>query len=138
MLLSCIFIVLYVFFFFKQKTAYEVRISDWSSDVCSSDLSSSRLMLSATEARNPSVHGRLRNPSTWRRQVVNPTSNSPPRSSKTQAIRRTGYSAARASAMALDRKSVVSGKSVSVRVDLGGRRILQQKKTKTRTTNRAL
>src|SRR3546814_8370232 len=29
--------VLY-FFFFKQKTAYEMRISDWSSDVCSSDL----------------------------------------------------------------------------------------------------
>src|SRR3546814_8643471 len=27
-----------LFFFFKQKTAYEVRISDWSSDVCSSDL----------------------------------------------------------------------------------------------------
>src|SRR3546814_12657142 len=27
-----------VFFFFKQKTAYELRISDWSSDVCSSDL----------------------------------------------------------------------------------------------------
>src|SRR3546814_7841299 len=31
LLLSC-------FFFFKQKTAYEMRISDWSSDVCSSDL----------------------------------------------------------------------------------------------------
>src|SRR3546814_4236675 len=29
---------LYSFFFFKQKTAYEMRISDWSSDVCSSDL----------------------------------------------------------------------------------------------------
>src|SRR3546814_20236361 len=29
---------LYYFFFFKQKTAYEMRISDWSSDVCSSDL----------------------------------------------------------------------------------------------------
>src|SRR3546814_4712584 len=28
-----------VIFFFKQKTAYEMRISDWSSDVCSSDLS---------------------------------------------------------------------------------------------------
>src|SRR3546814_3959436 len=27
-----------IFFFFKQKTAYEMRISDWSSDVCSSDL----------------------------------------------------------------------------------------------------
>src|SRR3546814_7442047 len=31
--LVCVF-----FFFFKQKTAYEMRISDWSSDVCSSDL----------------------------------------------------------------------------------------------------
>src|SRR3546814_8411650 len=30
--------VLCFFFFFKQKTAYEMRISDWSSDVCSSDL----------------------------------------------------------------------------------------------------
>src|SRR3546814_17799868 len=29
---------IYLFFFFKQKTAYDVRISDWSSDVCSSDL----------------------------------------------------------------------------------------------------
>src|SRR3546814_13372196 len=29
---------IFVFFFFKQKTAYEMRISDWSSDVCSSDL----------------------------------------------------------------------------------------------------
>src|SRR3546814_17008439 len=33
----CCFVV-FVFFFFKQKTAYEMRISDWSSDVCSSDL----------------------------------------------------------------------------------------------------
>src|SRR3546814_9299676 len=31
-------IFLCLFFFFKQKTAYEMRISDWSSDVCSSDL----------------------------------------------------------------------------------------------------
>src|SRR3546814_7073646 len=30
--------VCFYFFFFKQKTAYEMRISDWSSDVCSSDL----------------------------------------------------------------------------------------------------
>src|SRR3546814_3964421 len=29
---------MFLFFFFKQKTAYEMRISDWSSDVCSSDL----------------------------------------------------------------------------------------------------
>src|SRR3546814_19756578 len=32
------FYVEFCFFFFKQKTAYEMRISDWSSDVCSSDL----------------------------------------------------------------------------------------------------
>src|SRR3546814_2362864 len=32
------FVFCMVFFFFKQKTAYEMRISDWSSDVCSSDL----------------------------------------------------------------------------------------------------
>src|SRR3546814_8662539 len=31
-------IIYFSFFFFKQKTAYEMRISDWSSDVCSSDL----------------------------------------------------------------------------------------------------
>src|SRR3546814_16774918 len=31
-------LVMCFFFFFKQKTAYEMRISDWSSDVCSSDL----------------------------------------------------------------------------------------------------
>src|SRR3546814_11279491 len=36
----------FLLFFFKQKTAYEMRISDWSSDVCSSDL----LMLLQTDA----------------------------------------------------------------------------------------
>src|SRR3546814_3835200 len=33
-----------IFFFFKQKTAYELRISDWSSDVCSSDLRNLRVL----------------------------------------------------------------------------------------------
>src|SRR3546814_6532477 len=33
-----LFFCLFICFFFKQKTAYEMRISDWSSDVCSSDL----------------------------------------------------------------------------------------------------
>src|SRR3546814_7894249 len=36
-LICFVFCIVYVFFF-KQKTAYEMRISDWSSDVCSSDL----------------------------------------------------------------------------------------------------
>src|SRR3546814_16250944 len=35
--------VYFFFFFFKHKTAYEMRISDWSSDVCSSDLRRARL-----------------------------------------------------------------------------------------------
>src|SRR3546814_7384116 len=38
---STVFIDLFIFFF-KQKTAYEMRISDWSSDVCSSDLGARR------------------------------------------------------------------------------------------------
>src|SRR3546814_3190232 len=53
---------MFVFFFFKQKTAYEMRISDWSSDVCSSDLvallpfsaaSPSRLAVSSQNTRDP-------------------------------------------------------------------------------------
>src|SRR3546814_7326032 len=38
-MLICLCDYFYFFLFFKQKTAYEMRISDWSSDVCSSDLS---------------------------------------------------------------------------------------------------
>src|SRR3546814_4530425 len=45
------FVDLYCFFF-KQKTAYELRISDWSSDVCSSDL----VRASACEAEQRRVH----------------------------------------------------------------------------------
>src|SRR3546814_8847632 len=36
----CLYVLYVIFVFFKQKTAYEMRISDWSSDVCSSDLCS--------------------------------------------------------------------------------------------------
>src|SRR3546814_11455131 len=42
MLCQYLVLVISYFFFFKQKTAYEMRISDWSSDVCSSDLSGQR------------------------------------------------------------------------------------------------
>src|SRR3546814_13749104 len=53
-----------VFFFFKQKTAYEMRISDWSSDVCSSDLwrtasasaSLSRVLPPASEVRSACIN----------------------------------------------------------------------------------
>src|SRR3546814_9872035 len=43
-----------IVFFFKQKTAYEMRISDWSSDVCSSDLDFSPCLLQLLSPRAPS------------------------------------------------------------------------------------
>src|SRR3546814_4765497 len=46
-----------VIFFFKQKTAYEMRISDWSSDVCSSDLPCSTPPTSTASTR-PAVSDR--------------------------------------------------------------------------------
>src|SRR3546814_2057441 len=47
--MSLISFFVVVFFFFKQKTAYEMRISDWSSDVCSSDLPDLRVGLTLTD-----------------------------------------------------------------------------------------
>src|SRR3546814_8488198 len=52
-LLVCLCLFLFCFFF-KQKTAYEMRISDWSSDVCSSDL----IYREGREWRLPNIHGR--------------------------------------------------------------------------------
>src|SRR3546814_5807681 len=46
LILSCMW---FVVFFFKQKTAYEMRISDWSSDVCSSDLRFAQLLALAAD-----------------------------------------------------------------------------------------
>src|SRR3546814_3789460 len=58
------------FFFFKQKTAYEMRISDWSSDVCSSDLfsrhpqraiSSKSWSRGSTQRHSPPAFSRFQN-----------------------------------------------------------------------------
>src|SRR3546814_13360267 len=99
----CCDVFLVVFFFFKQKTAYEMRISDWSSDVCSSD--------PADGARRGVGVRALR-----RRPLL-------PVPRRVRGGRGPVLAVGQA-----DRKSVVSGKSVSVRVDLGGRRIIQKKK----------
>src|SRR3546814_8695118 len=56
--MSCVCVSLCLFFF-KQKTAYEMRISDWSSDVCSSDLqmrNSSSRSFAAAPPVNSTVH----------------------------------------------------------------------------------
>src|SRR3546814_17235346 len=62
---GCQFCYSIFFFFFKQKTAYEMRISDWSSDVCSSDLprparpsrSASLIGVAAPAMRERARHG---------------------------------------------------------------------------------
>src|SRR3546814_16722552 len=51
--------LLFLFFFFKQKTAYEMRISDWSSDVCSSDLADAA---GAAALHRAPLGGRQRSP----------------------------------------------------------------------------
>src|SRR3546814_2529475 len=53
-----------MFFFFKQKTAYEMRISDWSSDVCSSDLHSRSCRTFSVGRDHPKVR-QLREWSQW-------------------------------------------------------------------------
>src|SRR3546814_19088367 len=68
-----------LFFFFKQKTAYEMRISDWSSDVCSSDLKARRFYILVQQlqrsrkrngARSCSVARDIRDPWIWRERYV--------------------------------------------------------------------
>src|SRR3546814_5323471 len=110
----------FIFFFFNQKTAYDVRISDWSSDVCSSDL------------EDEPVGGR---------DAV----------AVEQRLGEVGRGAAQRDALALAELAVDDdagdalerlgdilvgefrseerrvGTSVSVRVDLGGRRIIKKK-----------
>src|SRR3546814_13645181 len=105
--------MLLLFFFFKQKTAYEMRISDWSSDVCSSDLTPATSQEAPLKREN------------WGRSASLPPVHSefiptilPPIKCIFRRFR-------------LDRKSVVSGKSVSVRVDLGGRCIIKKTHKKT-------
>src|SRR3546814_19867917 len=103
------------FLFFKQKTAYEMRIGDWSSDVCSSDL-----MLKAWNTGHPGGIALLR-PRTSPTMI---------RSGRRRSVERT-----RSAIVTADRKSVVSGKSVSVRVDLDGGRIIKTKIHLTHTTH---
>src|SRR3546814_17364916 len=103
-----------LFFFFKHKTAYEMRISDWSSDVCSSDLAG--LSPGRAEGRGHAAAGARAHRDAAGRG-----------GSADGAPRRRRVSVRRP-----DRKSVVEGKSVAVSVDLGGRRIIKNKNTTTK------
>src|SRR3546814_12095432 len=94
-----------------------MRISDWSSDVCSSDL---RRRIAGDRIRGRRQQLQRRAPAQFpvveRRRVAD-------------ARELFGQSCAESAGIAApaDRKSVVKGKRVSVRVDLGGRRILKKK-----------
>src|SRR3546814_6939692 len=98
-----------VFFFVKHKTAYEMRISDWSSDVCSSDLRRVPVQVSSGEGGENDAQDL---PLALARR-------------RARAARRGGHSLG---PRREDRTSVVKGKSVSVRVDLGGRRIIKKQR----------
>src|SRR3546814_16933836 len=63
-----LYVLCWSFFFFKQKTAYEMRISDWSSDVCSSDL----LTLQQTQGRLRIAEGALAAAAGYRPDVALP------------------------------------------------------------------
>src|SRR3546814_11290633 len=100
-----------------------MRISDWSSDVCSSDLTSSAWPRASCASTGRRDEGRAAC-GAHRPRAGAPSPRRPVRRHPGRALAEVD------AAVRADRKSVVSGKSVSVRVDLGGRRIIKQK-TKT-------
>src|SRR3546814_17443869 len=135
-----------MFCVFKQKTVYEMRISDWSSDVCSSDLPGQALEVAGLAkhdlAAGP-LQGQARRDAGARRAAVD----LPSREDAGVACRRRGVGIAAVGEDgavekrevgiggirerdlgARDRKRVGSGKRRSVRVDLGGRRTHKKKK----------
>src|SRR3546814_20692785 len=125
-------------FFFKQKTAYEMRISDWSSDVCSSDLN--QAVVNAVVPGVGVTQFIQNNGSTrvWGAEfevIAVPWEGMEITSSLSLMdgkYKKGSFSEVQVvngqevtvdlSDLPLDRKSVVEGKSGSVRVDLGGRR----------------
>src|SRR3546814_13323058 len=126
--------------FFKQKTSYEMRFSDWSSDVCSSDLpdavravparglsaaSADRVRLGLCRYAPCPVHGGNRGDrAAPEAGAINPWRVAA-RLCRARLFR--DQNRGHDGQFPSDRKSVVLGKSVAVRLDLGGRRILIKK-----------
>src|SRR3546814_2692625 len=111
-----------LFFFFKQKTAYEMRISDWSSDVCSSDLPYNDGLGPVFEI----IGGK------WKALILWELHDTPVRFGALK--RRIAGISEKMLIQQLremeadgDRKSAGEGKSMTVREDLGGRRIIKKK-----------
>src|SRR3546814_11801030 len=127
------------FFFFKQNTAYDMRISDWSSDVCSSDLTAGIRIAGMAKAFNkPLSHGNGAGPHNIALQAglangslveyhfhkwmaYNAIFKNVPHPVD-------GYLE-----VSQDRKSVVCGRSVSGSVNLGGFCIIKKQRSKNNT-----
>src|SRR3546814_16164804 len=105
-----------IFLFFKQKTAYEMRMSDWSTDVCSSDLC--KMLIFAQYMAQ--AHSFRPAPGSTQEQVF-------PRKQH-QLGRREVRRVAFVAVEGVDRRSVVKGKNVQVSVDLGGSRCIKTNK----------
>src|SRR3546814_18584763 len=104
-----------------------MRISDWSSDVCSSDLATAQLAVEREERRaggfavvDPEAAAQLRRGDAAVRGFE-----------RAAGQHQRAVDAQRVVGGRADRKSVVWGKSLAVRVDLGGRRFLKKKKAVT-------
>src|SRR3546814_11582936 len=150
-------VVVVAFFFFKQKTAYEMRISDWSSDVCSSDLPArecpprpQRLARTRKAAERPRRDGARgdRRGCLCRRGAAPSGADRRPAAARATDRHGRGAQPSRKPALAspqhaagpqacardalppTDRTRVESGKGVPVSVELGGRRNMKQKKQK--------
>src|SRR3546814_12319183 len=107
-----------MFFFFKQKTAYEVRISDWSSDVCSSDLVPRRHQGGDADRLAPQLDLGIR-------QVRGDTHDVRPLGLLGEILDEGGAVVDLAARRSEERRV---GKECVIRVDLGGRRIIKKKK----------
>src|SRR3546814_17502868 len=120
------FVVVFGVVFFEQKTAYEMRISDWSSDVCSSDL----------ERGDELAHRGFRDAlaAGERLELLVGIGQAVAAHDGLHGFGEDFLGCVEVGGQAfgidrkLDRKSVVEGKGGSVRVDLGGRRIIKKKK----------
>src|SRR3546814_2044854 len=133
---NTLFIVLVVFFLFKQKTAYVMRISDWSSDVCSSDL-----LAPWRAVQRDDVPGRggahLEQALRLVLQVFRPGQIAQLGLQHADGLALLQQGAVQLDQFVLaalhgigqlvDRKSVASGQSVPVSVDLGGGWIIKKK-----------
>src|SRR3546814_13534354 len=114
-----------LFFFVKQKTAYEVRIRDWSSDVCSSDLAGDSAGFFAAAVGAVAPAAKLEERGAGLRLFRRGAGAVARAGTSSGMVRRAGEMGACDGG---DRKRVVEGKSVSVRGDTGGRRIIKTKR----------